>query len=212
MSADGEQLDPSQTAEVDLRGKKQRTRRAIIDAARRLLEEGKVPSVPDAAEEASVSRATGYRYFASQNDLLTALMDEQMAAVREAVATLPDDPAERLGGLVRADYRMRMRYERAFRTRLQLAVGERGEGTVERGVPRGWRIAAIADVLAPVANQLPPETFRFLRIAVSVLVGTESFLILKDLWNLSGEDAEEVLVWACLALLHTAREEAEGDG
>lgn len=189
-------------------GKKRRTRQAIVGAARQLLEAGKVPSVPDAASAASVSRATGYRYFPSQHDLLTALMDELMGEVQKAVDALSeDDPGERLEGLVRVDYRMRSRYEQAFRTRLGLAVRERGETTEEETVPRGWRIPAIADAVEPLTSELSPEGLFRLQAALSVLVGTEAFLILKDLWNLSGEDAEDVLVWACLTLLRAARSE-----
>lgn len=189
-------------------GRRHRTRQAIIDAARRLLETGRVPSVPDAARAASVSRATGYRYFPSQHDLLTALMDELMGAVREAVNGFSeDDPEGRLECLVRADYRMRSSYERAFRTRLRLAVRERGEATPEETVPRGWRIPAIADAVEPLTSELSPEGLLRLQFALSVLVGTEALLILKDLWNLAGDDAEDVLVWACLALLRSARSE-----
>lgn len=178
----------------------------MVEAARDLLEQGTVPSVPDAAEEASVSRATGYRYFSSQHDLLTAVMDEQMREVRDAVEVLPDDPVHRLEGLVRADYRMRSRYERAFRTRLALAVRQRGELDEDHPMPRGWRIPAVADVLSPLEADLPADDLRRLQMAVSVLIGTEAFLILKDLWDLSGREAEDVLVWACLCLLRATEQ------
>ena len=43
---------------------------AIMEGARKLLREGKIPSVADAAEAARVSRATAYRYFPTQSALI----------------------------------------------------------------------------------------------------------------------------------------------
>ena len=51
---------------------KQRTRTALIDAARALVAGGTTPTVEDAAAAASISRATAYRYFPSQWALLVA--------------------------------------------------------------------------------------------------------------------------------------------
>ena len=41
-----------------------------MEGARKLLREGKIPSVADAAEAARVSRATAYRYFPTQSALI----------------------------------------------------------------------------------------------------------------------------------------------
>lgn len=187
-----------------------RTRQAILRAARELLEEGHVPSVPEAAEAALVSRATGYRYFSSQTELLRALMDEQMEEVHTTVDSLPDDPAARLEALVRADYRMRAENEAQLRTWLRLSVEQRGEPAESDGeepVPRGWRIPAIREALSPLRDRLSAERLHVLEVALSTLVGTEAFLVLKDLWGLEGDEAEEMLVWACRALLERALDE-----
>jgi AcrR family transcriptional regulator len=49
---------------------KRRTRAALVEAAQRLLDQGRTPTVADVADEALVSRATAYRYFPSQEHLL----------------------------------------------------------------------------------------------------------------------------------------------
>src|SRR6516162_5155568 len=49
---------------------RERTRSAIMEGARKLLRDGKIPSVADAAEMAMVSRATAYRYFPTQSALI----------------------------------------------------------------------------------------------------------------------------------------------
>src|SRR5581483_3296625 len=50
---------------------KQRTRRAIVDAARRLAASGREVTMPLVAREALVSEATAYRYFPDLASLLT---------------------------------------------------------------------------------------------------------------------------------------------
>ena len=49
---------------------RRRTRRAMIEAATRLVREGASPSVTEVADAAGVSRATAYRYFPTQESLL----------------------------------------------------------------------------------------------------------------------------------------------
>ena len=74
---------------------KARTRQALVSAARDLVAAGTTPTVEDAAEAASISRTTAYRYFPTKRALL-------LAAHPEIAATsmLPDDApkgtAERL--------------------------------------------------------------------------------------------------------------------
>src|SRR4051812_1635269 len=65
---------------------KGRTREALIAAARELVANGETPTVEHAAEAASISRTTAYRYFSSQRALLGAAHPETATAT-----LLPDD-------------------------------------------------------------------------------------------------------------------------
>ncbi|HEV3068744.1 MAG TPA: TetR/AcrR family transcriptional regulator, partial [Streptosporangiaceae bacterium] len=76
---------------------KERTRRAIVQAARDLIRAGGEVTMPAVAKSALVSEATAYRYFAD----LASLLNEALAGVwpspeaaLEPVAR-SDDPAER---------------------------------------------------------------------------------------------------------------------
>src|ERR671924_233839 len=75
---------------------KRRTRDALIDAARQLIADGgAVPTVEAAAEAASISRTTAYRYFPSQRALLAAAHPE--TAIESLLPDdAPDDVAARL--------------------------------------------------------------------------------------------------------------------
>jgi AcrR family transcriptional regulator len=78
---------------------KQRTRQALIDAARELVTLGTSPTVEHAAEHAGISRTTAYRYFPNQRTLLVAAHPETVAS-----SLLPpdasDDPRDRLRDVV----------------------------------------------------------------------------------------------------------------
>ncbi|RPE38524.1 TetR family transcriptional regulator [Streptomyces sp. Ag109_O5-1] len=73
----------------------ERTRSAIVAAARDLADTGAEITTPAVAAEARVSEATAYRYFP---DLLlrAAVMTEDLVAVLRS-ATRGDDPVERIG-------------------------------------------------------------------------------------------------------------------
>src|SRR5689334_13134705 len=74
---------------------KQRTRAALVAAARDLIAEGLAPSVEATADAASISRTTAYRYFPNQRALVAAAYPET-----EATSLLPpgapEDPEARL--------------------------------------------------------------------------------------------------------------------
>src|SRR5690606_29064360 len=63
------------------RGARARTRRLMLETAISLMQEGQTPSVTEVAEAAGVSRATAYRYFPSQADLVHAVVDEALGPI-----------------------------------------------------------------------------------------------------------------------------------
>src|SRR5690348_1759429 len=81
---------------------RERTRSAIMDGARKLLNEGKIPSVADAAEVARVSRATAYRYFPTQSALITEAVHTELPQTWEPDNWHGDLPAlaDRVEGAV----------------------------------------------------------------------------------------------------------------
>ena len=70
---------------------KERTRNALIAAARNLVAQGVTPTVEEAATAASISRTAAYRYFPNQRALLLAAHPETEASSLLAtnVPTIP---------------------------------------------------------------------------------------------------------------------------
>ena len=62
---------------------KERTKRAVVQSAFELLQDGSMPTVAEAAERAMDSRAIAYRYFASQAEL-----GEAVARATPAIAAI----------------------------------------------------------------------------------------------------------------------------
>src|SRR4051795_10040064 len=107
----------------------ERTRRALIEAADELFEQGRVPTVAAVAERADVARATAYRYFPSQEALLletTFLGDsDAMRAIPELAATV-EDPGERLAEAVRTGAEWTLGREARLRMVLRASLDPSG--------------------------------------------------------------------------------------
>src|ERR1700730_991798 len=103
------------------RDQKRRTRDALIAAARQMIADGVTPTVDGAAEAASISRTTAYRYFPNQRALLVAAHPET-----EAASLLPvdvgDDPEARLDAVVEAFTQLIADSEPQQRTMLRLSL------------------------------------------------------------------------------------------
>src|SRR5258708_35125798 len=100
---------------------KQRTRGALVAAARQLVAEGQTPTVDEAATRASVSRTTAYRYFPNQRALLVAAHPE--IEVRSLLPeTAPIDVAARLDAVVTAFLHIIVDTEAQQRTMLRLSL------------------------------------------------------------------------------------------
>ena len=127
---------------------KRRTRAALVSAARELVARGVTPTVADAADAASVSRAAAYRYFPNQALLLVAAHPE--TAARSLLGDdPPEDPAERLDLVVTAFTTLIVETETAQRTMLRLSLDD--DPTVRAALPlrQGRAIAWIAEAFEP---------------------------------------------------------------
>lgn len=182
---------------------KRRTRAALVSAARELVARGVTPTVAEAADAASVSRAAAYRYFPSQALLLVAAHPE--TAARSLLGDdPPEDPAERLDVVVTAFTALIVETETAQRTMLRLSLDD--DPTVRAALPlrQGRAIAWIAEALEPLRDQLTDPGVHALTLAVRSAIGIEALVWLTDIAGLTREQAVESMRWSAQALLRTA--------
>jgi AcrR family transcriptional regulator len=197
---------------------KRRTRAAVLLAARELIRQGKVPSVAEAADAADVSRRTAYRYFPTQEQLLTEAQLEGERPVFERVfesAELAHDVQARLDALVRVMYAELQATEPLMRTMIRLTVDrsrdERNAEAAEAQPPRrGYRrIDYIETALAPLRTQLDESSFERLVSGLALCIGIEALLVLRDIRGLDQAAAEEVSRWVARSLLHASLAQAK---
>jgi AcrR family transcriptional regulator len=185
------------------RSQKLRTRTALVEAARRLIAAGGAPpTVAEAADAASISRTTAYRYFGNQRALLTAAHPETGRA-----SLLPDgigeDPEVRLGAAVAAFVEMILSTETQQRTMLRLSL-EAATGPDQLPLRQGRAIGWFEDALSPLVPQLGPDGVHRLAVGVRSAVGIESLVWLVDVAGFTREQAAELMQTSALALLRHA--------
>lgn len=200
------------TSQRERVNQKRRTRAALVQAARDLLDQGRTPTVSDVADVALVSRATAYRYFPSQEHLLLDVVLERSideidhAAAASAAAP---DVADRVEGLVSAIQAEVAANETGFRSLVQLSLSQPPSGRPNVASIRGERrLQWIDQALEPIAGRLDPAARRRLTGALALCVGAEGFLVLRDLCGHDPDEAEDTLRWAARAFLTAARNDA----
>jgi AcrR family transcriptional regulator len=183
---------------------KQRTRAALVAAARELVAAGGLaPTVAEAAEAANVSRTTAYRYFPTQHSLLLAAHPE-IEASSMLPADVSGDPEVRIEAAVRGFMAMVVDTEAQQRTMLRLALEAEPATRQQLPLRQGRGIAWFAEALDPVAESLGADGVRRLAIAVRAACGIETLVWLTDVAGLTREHAVDQMVWSSIALVRRA--------
>ncbi len=182
---------------------KQRTRSALVVAARDLVARGHTPTVDEAATIASVSRTTAYRYFPNQRALLVAAHPE-IEARSLLPETAPSDVVARLDAVVMAFLHLIVDTEAQQRTMLRLSLDpdpdHRGELPLRKGRAIGW----IGEALSPLRGVMSAHDMRRLIFAIRSAAGIEALVWLTDIAGLSRKEAVQLMRWSAGALLRSA--------
>lgn len=184
---------------------KQRTRDALIEGARTLLDRGVTPTVEHAADAATVSRTTAYRYFPDQRALLLAAIPS-IDRASQLPDDAPDDPSQRVDLVIREQVRIIRRWEPQLRAALRLTLdqpsgmGRQARPTLREGRAIGW----IEDALAPLAATHPHVDRRRLAIAIRAGCGIEAWVWMIDIARVSPTMAAALMRESAQALLKAA--------
>ncbi len=189
---------------------RRRTRKDLLLAASRLLEQGRKPSLEEIAEEAIVSRATAYRYFPSVEVLhREASLDVAVPNADELFrGGSPDDPVARLERVDSALHDMILANEAPLRMMLahsleRVVRGDEDDG--ELPARQNRRTPLIEAALEPARNQFKPAALKNLSKALALIIGTEAMVVFKDVLQLDDAQARKVKRWAIRALVEAAR-------
>jgi AcrR family transcriptional regulator len=185
---------------------KNRTRRLLIEAAAELARNGQEPSIAELAEAADVSRATAYRYFPTKDMLLAEVALFSAGGPLElgeldAALPVPDAVAR----FVRQVAEWAYANEQPLRTLLRLSL-DPSTGVRRPGHRREW----IPQLLAPIRDRLPEDSYRRLSTALTLLIGIDPLVPLTDIAGASKEDALNTLEWTARSLVEAALRDAQG--
>jgi AcrR family transcriptional regulator len=184
---------------------KQRTRRAIVDAAKRLAESGAEITMPVVAREALVSEATAYRYFPDLASLLREADDGTWPSPEEALAPVADstDPVQRVAFAAEFLFRGVLSSESAVRAMIAASITK----PAVQARP-GHRLGLITYALAPAADRLSADNLAQLRRDLAVVLSADALFTVMDLCGLEPEAAIASTVETARRLTRAALAEA----
>ncbi len=187
---------------------KTRTRKDLLQAASRLMKQGRTPTLEEVAEEALVSRATAYRYFPSVEALVVeawvdVAMPEPQELFRDEVSR---DPVARLQRVETAVYDMILANVPLLRTMLAHAI-QQGIADENGKLPRrqNRRTPLIEAALEPARGEFKPGSLKVLAGALALIIGPEATIVVKDVLQLDDAEARKVKRFAIRALVEAAR-------
>ncbi len=169
---------------------KTRTRLAIIDACRALIQTGAPVTMPDVAERALVSEATAYRYFPDMVTLITEALPGLWPSPNEALQSIAAsaDPLERVAVASEVFLRRILAYQGSVRTMIAATITRPEVAAMRPGLRFAW----IEYALAPAETALTSveaNAFAQLKRDLAVVVSPEALFTLTDLCGLPPEDA-----------------------
>jgi AcrR family transcriptional regulator len=189
-----------------------RTRKDLLEAAARLIKQGRKPSLEEIAEEALVSRATAYRYFPKVEALLVeASFDIAIPQEKELFQDDAEvDPVSRVQRVDAAIHDMVLANEASLRMMLVHTLQHAAKDTPEGEVPvrQNRRTPLIEAALKPARGQFSAQALETLSKALALIIGTEGMIVIKDVLQLDDADARNVKQWAIRALIEAATADA----
>lgn len=194
----------------ELTGTRAKTFKALISSAMQMLEQGWFPSITELAATTGVSRATAYRYFPTQSDLVAYVVDESLGPIqlwdpKEKTAK------ERISALLKFAYPQLETHEGALRAALQVSLQQwadiRAKKNVEEPLVRGNRKRLVALAAAPLKGKITDNQLERMMYAFSIIYGSEIFLVLKDIWGLERDGIEDVIQWMGRAIVRQVEED-----
>ncbi|WP_316013401.1 TetR/AcrR family transcriptional regulator [Roseobacter sp. HKCCA0434] len=183
-----------------------RTRQAILDGARQLLDEGQPVTVAAAAARNGVSKATSYRYFPDSDLLVTeAALHIAVAPYDQIVRDCPD-----LRGKLQAIclYFLDLALSNEAGFRQFIAATMRSWRPDSTAPPRGARrITMFRQALAEHESDLADEQQDRLVRALCAATGMEAMIAMIDVAAASPDQAREAVRFTVDALLDRAARE-----
>lgn len=192
-----------------------RTRRALIEAALVMFDKGAFPSITEVAQAANLSRATAYRYFPTQSTLVSAIVEETLKPVND-FQPQQTKPEERVEELLSFAFPHMLQHEGSLRAAIHMSLTQWALSRTNNHSPskekliRGNRKNMLRKVTSPLEDELTPELYQKVLFSLSLIYGSEIFLVMKDIWGSDDETLIEIARWMARAVIRQAKDESKG--
>lgn len=188
----------------------QKTRQRLIETAMNMSEQGVLPTLTEVANAAELSRATAYRYFPTQSDLVAAMVKESLGPILDWKPSHPGS-RERISELLSFAYPRLLEHEGVLRAALQLSLQQwaeqRRQPQSKERLVRGNRKKVLELAVEPLKDTLSPEHLQRVLYAFSIIYGSEVLMVMKDIWHAGDEQIQDVTQWMAKAILRQAEED-----
>lgn len=193
-------------------GVKKRTYERLINTALEALEQGCELTITELADKSGISRATAYRYFPTQSALITAVVESSLEPIF-SWQSKKQNAEERINDFLAFAFPQMLKHEGALRAALRVSLQQ---WATERSslspqtekLVRGNRKETLTTILSPLKAELPNELYDKVVYAISIIYGSETFMVLKDIWGLDDQNVISLSQWIAKAIIHQAKEEA----
>lgn len=184
--------------------------RVLMDTAMKMLEEGWFPSITELAAAAGVSRATAYRYFPTQSDLVSYVVDESLGPIKSLQCS-QDSVMGRIQAMLAFAYPQLEKHEGALRAALQVSLQQwadvRAGKHAEVPLVRGNRKRLVGASTVAWEGKVPEKDLNRFLHSFSIIYGSEVFLVLKDIWGLELDEMLDIVQWMGKAMVRQMEED-----
>ncbi|MCX8649525.1 TetR/AcrR family transcriptional regulator [Gilliamella sp. B2776] len=192
-------------------GVKKRTFEHLIHTALTILDEGNELTISELADKSKISRATAYRYFPTQSDLISAVVDYSLEPILRWQSD-EQDLGKKINDFLSFAFTHMIKHEGAIRAAMRLSLQQ---WATERSTTssksekfvRGNHKEVLSNLLQPLQSQLNDELNNKLIYTLSIIFGSQ-ITVLKDVWNLEDSYIVSLSQWIIKAVINQAKQDA----
>ena len=123
----------------------------------------------------------------------------------------PRDAENRVLTLMSALHEANQKYEPQLRAILAASLGDEQGDSTSDPVRGGRRVEWIRQAVAPLRDEIPPDTHDTLISALTVIAGYDAFRMLRQMRDLPPAEIERVIRWMASALIRAAKKDSRHD-
>ena len=192
-------------------GVKKRTFDHLIHTAVTILDEGNELTITELADKSKISRATAYRYFPTQSDLMSAVVNHSLEPILNWQSD-EQDVGQKINDFLSFAFTQMIKHEGSIRAAMRLSLQQWATArsttlSDSEKFVRGNHKEVLYNLLQPLQSKLNDELNNKLIYTLSIICGSQ-ITVLKDIWNLDDSYIVSLSQWIINAVIKQAKQDA----